>query len=115
MEDQVHGAREHNCPLISEFFHVGYCGNNLVVFNIVHRFRILIYLSNISKCDGITLNEFVVSDCSKILHLHVFPREEPLAANFRQWHDVIRQLCAGTATIPALLGRLICPPHIACR
>jgi hypothetical protein len=61
------------------------------------------------------LDEFIVSDYAKILHRHIFPREEPLASDFRLWHNVIHQLCMGMATLPVSLGRYICPPHIACR
>jgi hypothetical protein len=93
MEDQVHGTREHNRSLMSEFFHVGYHGNDLAALNIVCRLRNLIHLSNISKYNGIPLDEFVVSDYAKILHLHVFPREEPLASDFRLWCNGIHRLC----------------------
>jgi hypothetical protein len=61
------------------------------------------------------MDEFIVSDCTKISHHHIFPREEPLAPDFRLWHDAIHRLCAGTATLPISLGRSIFPPHIACQ
>jgi hypothetical protein len=115
MEDQVHGAREHDHSLMSEFFHVGCHGNDLSALNIVCCIHNLIHLSDTSQCNGITMDEFVVSDYAKILHLHIFPREEPLAADFRLWRDAIHQLCAGTTTLPVLLGRFIRLPQMACR
>jgi hypothetical protein len=36
------------------------------------------------------LDEFVVLDYAKHFHLHVFQREEPLAADFRLWRNAIR-------------------------
>jgi hypothetical protein len=54
-EDQVHGARERDQPLMSEFFWVGYRGSDLNALNIVHRFCNLLHLSNILKCNRITL------------------------------------------------------------
>jgi hypothetical protein len=92
MEDQVHSTREHGCSLMSEFFCVGYQGNDLAGLNIVCCYHNLIHLFNISKCDGITLDEFIVLDYTKISHLPIFLREEPLAADFRLWCDAIHRL-----------------------
>jgi hypothetical protein len=115
MEDQVHSTWEHDRPLMSESFRVGYCGNDLAALNNICCFRNLIHLSDISKCNGITLDEFVVFDYAKILHLCVFLREEPLTSDFRLWSNAIHRLCTGTATLPVLLRRYILLPHIACR
>jgi hypothetical protein len=94
---------------------VGYRGNDLEALNIVPWYHNLIHLFNFSKCNGKTLNEFVVLDYTEIYHLHIFLREEPLAADIRLWRNAIHQLCAGTTSLPVSLGRFICPPHITCR
>ncbi len=115
MKDQLHGPREHDRSLMFKFSHVGYRGNDLAALSIVCRFRNLIHLFNTSKCNGITLDEFVVSDYAKISHLRIFSRKELMAADFRLWRNAIHRLCAGTASLPISLGRFICPPHIMCR
>jgi hypothetical protein len=74
---------------------MGYCGNDLAALNIVCPFRNLIHLFDISKYNEITLNELVVSDYAKISHLHVFLKEEPLAADFILWGDKFHQLKFG--------------------
>ncbi len=66
-ENLVHGIWENNqalisefyqvgYPLISEFYQVGYRGKDLAALNIICHFRNLLHLSNISKCDGISLD-----------------------------------------------------------
>jgi hypothetical protein len=103
-EDQLHGTREHDHSLMSEFFQVRYCGVDLAALNIVRHFCDLLHLSDISKCNGITLDNFVTLDYAETSHSHVFPKEEPLASNFRLWCNVIHRLCSGTSTLPVPLG-----------
>jgi hypothetical protein len=62
---------------MSEFYRIGYWGKELLALNIVRHYRNLLHLSDISKCDGVTLDEYIVSDCSEISALHVFPCKEP--------------------------------------
>ncbi len=88
-EDQVRGVREGNRPVMSEFFQVGYRGSNLAVLNIVRRHQNLLHLSDISKCDGITLDKFVVSEYAERLQGHVFPREVPIASDLRFWREAV--------------------------
>ena len=73
-EDMVRGVRENDRSLMSEFHRIGYSGKELASLNIVRHYRNLFHLSDISKCDGVTLDEFSVSDFSekKSTH-HVFP------------------------------------------
>ena len=49
-------------PSCQIFFCVGYCGKDLVSLNIVRLFRNILHLSDISKCDGTTLDKFTVLD-----------------------------------------------------
>ncbi len=114
-EDQVRGVQEGNRPLMSEFFQVGYRGSNLAVLNIVQRHQNLLHLSDILKCDGITLDEFVVSEYAERLQGHVFPREEPIALDLRLWREAVHQLCAGTSILLVALGCFLQPAHIACQ
>jgi hypothetical protein len=65
-EDQVTGLQEGDRPLMSEFFCVGYQGKELEVLNIVRRYQNLLHVSDIVKCDGHTINKFVVSDFSEL-------------------------------------------------
>jgi hypothetical protein len=73
----MHGVQENDCTLMSEFFHLGYQGRDLVALNIVCLFCNLLHLSDISKCDGFTLNKFVISNSAESLVLHAFPWEQP--------------------------------------
>jgi hypothetical protein len=100
---------------MSKFFRVRYHGADLAALNIVCRFCNLLHLSDISKCDGITLDNFVTLDYVETSHSHVFPKEEPLASDFRLWRDAIHRQCFGTSTLSVSLGQYIHPPHIACR
>ena len=73
--DQIHTARENDRYLMSEFHHVGYRSCDLEALKVIRRYRNLLHLSDISKCDGVTLDDFVVSDYVEILRDHIFPQE----------------------------------------
>jgi hypothetical protein len=75
-------------------YQIGYRGKDLESLNIVHRFRNLLHLSDISKCDGITLDEFVISDMAEESAQHTFPREEPPPSDFTFWKEAIHLLCS---------------------
>ncbi len=83
--DLVQGIREGDRSLMSEFFHLGYCGKQLVALNIVRHFQNLIHVLDIVKCDGVTLDEFVVLDSMEVSVSHVFSCKEPTVADFRLW------------------------------
>jgi hypothetical protein len=74
---------------MSKFFRVGYRGSDLAAQNIVRRHPNLLHLSDILKCDGITLDKFVISNYAERLQKHVFPREEPTASDLSLWRDAI--------------------------
>jgi hypothetical protein len=108
--DLVQGVREGDWSLISKFFCLGCRGKQLVA-NIVWRFCNLLHVSDIVKCNGVTLDEFVVSDSTEVLVFHVFFCKEPTAANFRLWEEAIASLLSGSAILPCYLGWYLCPPH----
>ncbi len=87
-------------------------GKNLVSLKIVRWCRNILHLSDISKCDGTTLDKFTVSDYSELSSWYVFPREEPRATDFRIWKDAVRCLCSGTTMLSTRLGLYIHPPHL---
>ena len=113
-EDMVRGVRENDRSLMSEFHRIGYSGKELASLNIVRHYRNLFHLSDISKCDGVTLDEFSVSDFSEKSTHHVFPQEQPTRSDFCLWKDAISRLCSGTSILPCHLGPFLCLPHIAC-
>jgi hypothetical protein len=70
--DQVSGIREGDQSLISIFWGAGYQGKDLKALNIIQWFRNLLHISDIVKCDGQILDEFITSDLSKISGAHTF-------------------------------------------
>ncbi len=114
-EDLVHGVWENDQSLMLEFYRIGYQGKDLLALNIVRHYRNLLHLSNISKCDGVTLDEYIVSDCPEISALHEFPRQEPTPLDHRLWREAISRLCLGTTSLPTSLGPFVRFPHIHCQ
>jgi hypothetical protein len=98
-----------------EFYRIGYWGKEFLALNIVHHYRNLFHLSDISKCDGVTLDEYIMSDCLEIFALHVFPCKEPTPSNHHLWREAISWLCLGTTTLPTSLGPFVRFPHIYCQ
>jgi hypothetical protein len=79
------GIQEHDRSRILDFSWVGYKGKELAALNIniVWRYyRNLMHNSDISKCDRITLNKFVISDMAEASIHHTFPCEEPTYSDF---------------------------------
>ncbi len=88
---------------IQIIFRLGYHGKNLEALNIVRRYRNLIHVSDIVKCDGQSLDEFIISDSSELSCTHTFPREQPTATDFCLWNKAIGKLCSGTTSLPYTL------------
>ena len=84
------------------------------MLNIVHKFHNILHLSDTSKCDGVTLDDFVISDHTERSSLHVFPQEDLTPTDFWIWKEAIHRLCSGTTTLPTVLGGCVCPPHTPC-
>jgi hypothetical protein len=90
---------------MAEFFRLGYRGKELAALNIVRRFCNLLHVLDIAKCDGVSLDEFVVSDLAEELIMHIFPRKEPTQTNHRLWNEAITRLCNGSPSLPYMLGQ----------
>jgi hypothetical protein len=72
-----------------------------MALNIVCLFCNLLHLSDISKCDGSTLDKFVISDSAESLVLHVFlcgNNHLPLTSTFGR-----RQLAASILALQSSL------------
>jgi hypothetical protein len=101
--------------LISEFFRLGHRSKNLESLNIVRRCRNLIHVSDIVKCNGKTLDEFITSDSTELSEAHIFPREQPTESDFRLWNEAMIKLCLGTNSLPYILGNYLRKPHLPWR
>jgi hypothetical protein len=97
---------------MAELFRLGYCAKELLALNIVWRFHNLLHVLEIAKCDGHTLDKFVVSDFAEELVHHVFPRKEPTWADLRVWNKAILRLCSGSTSLPCTLGPYVCHPYL---
>ena len=104
----------HSCWML-ELYRIGYQGKELLALNIVRHYHNLLHLSDISKCDGVTLDEYIVLDYLEISALHVFPRKEPTPSNHRLWIEAISWLCSWTTMLPTSLGPFVRFPHIHCQ
>ncbi len=109
-EDMVGGIQEHDRSLILELSWLGYKGKELAALNVV----CLLYVSNISKCDRIMLNKFVILDMAETSIHYNFPCENPTHSDFCLWKDAIARLCSGSMNLPYTLGKFLHHPHLPC-
>ena len=72
-------------------------------------------MSDISKADGITLDEFVLLDEVETSESFTFPQEEPTRADFGLWDEAISHLCSGMKLLPYPLGKCLQSPHLPCQ
>jgi hypothetical protein len=111
---QIQGVCKGDQSLMSKFFRFDYRGKELASLNIVRQFRNLLHISDITKCDGVTLDEFCISTSSEESALHVFPCEEPTHSDFCLWTMAINRLCSGTTSLRYTLGQHVRIPHLPC-
>ncbi len=97
---------------MTEFYLIGYRRKQLESLNIVRHYWNLLHLSNISKCDGKSLDTFVLSDMAETSVHYTFPLEEPAAMDFTLWNEAINLLCSGSTILPGALGAFRVPPHL---
>jgi hypothetical protein len=97
---------------MSEFFPVGYRGKELEALNVVQRYQNLLHVSDIVKCDGHTINEFIISDFSELFTRHIFPQEEPSNSDVQLWKAAVKRLCSGSINIPYTLGAFVQELHL---
>ncbi len=88
-EDRVQGLQENDYSLMLEFFQVGYCGKDLISLNTMRKFQNLLHLLDVSKCNGVTLDDFVISDHTENFYLQIFPQEDPTPTDFWMWKEAI--------------------------
>ncbi len=79
---QITPIRKNNKSIMSDFFCIGFCGNQLVVLNTVQNYKHFIHVSDMVLCDGWTIDPFSLPDEQITSIQHVFSREEPTHANF---------------------------------
>ena len=72
----------------------------------------LLNLSDISKCDGRSLDTFVLSDMAETSMQYTFPQEEPATMDFTLWKEAINLLCSGSKILPRVLGAFCVLPHL---
>ncbi len=106
--DSIEGIRENDSSLMTEFFRIGYRNKQLELLNIVRRYWNLLHLSDISKCDGKSLDTFVLSDMAETSVQYTFPQEEPASKDFTLWKEAINLLCSGSTILPVCTWYLSC-------
>jgi hypothetical protein len=110
--NQVSGIREGDQSLISDFFWLGYWSKDRESVNIVQQCRNLLHISDIIKCDGKTLDEYINSDSTGVSKAHTFPREQRTKPDLRLWNNAMIKLCSGTTSLPYILGNFLRKPHL---
>ncbi len=109
---QITPICKNNRSIMSEFYRIGFRGNQLVGLNTVQKYKHFIHVSDMILCDGRTIDPFSLSDEQILSVQHVFSREEPTHANFSLRRSAISSLCEGTTGLPYALGPFVLPPHL---
>jgi hypothetical protein len=107
--DTIKGIRENDSSLMTKFYRIGCRRKQLELLNIVHH---LLHLSDISKCDGKSLDTFVLSDMAQTSVHYTLTREEPAAMDFTLWNEAINVLCSGSTILPRELGAFRVLQHL---
>jgi hypothetical protein len=114
-KDTVQGIRENDCSLMAEFYQIGYRGKQFTGLNVVCCFWNLLHISDIVHCNGLTVDEFVLSDNAEVSPKYTFLQEQPTTSDFKLWKEALNCLCLGTTRLPYTLGRYLRHPHLPCQ
>ena len=96
---------------MGEFQRIGFEGTDLVVLKVVANFKYVLHLSNIVCCDGVTVDNWALTN-DPGESTHTFPHERPPHSDFALWQDAICALTHGELLLPRPLGAFLRPPHV---
>ena len=88
-----------------------YIGNQLQTLGWVRKANKLLHISDILKCDGITIDRAILGDTKGGGSKHIFPRERPIRTDFRLWDEAVERLGGPAWKLVQGVGRYIRPVH----
>ncbi len=109
---QITPIRKNNKSIMSDYFCIGFRGNQLVVLNTVWKYKHFIHVSDMVLCNGRTIDPFSLSNEQIPSICHVFSREEPTHTNISLWRSAISSLGEGMTQLPYTLRPFLLPPHL---
>lgn len=98
---------------MSELWKLGFRGKDLESLNTVRKFLNLLHLSDLTACDGSTIDQSVYLETAVKSQKRIFPRENPTSSDFKLWKDAIGSLTSGEGRITPPLGDYVVEPHLA--
>ena len=110
-EHHVKPIREGYRSLMESFILAGYLDKHMVRLNWVQKHKILLHLSDIIKCDGISVKDGFLVDAVGVSRKHIFPLEQPTRADFTLWDEAVRDISSAGLIISTRLGRYLRRGH----
>ena len=74
----------------------------------------LLHLSDIIKCDGISVKDGFLVDAVGVSRKHIFPLEQLTRANFTLWDEEVRDITSVGLVLPTRLRRYLRKGHLHC-
>jgi len=93
---QVHPVREGNRSLMEVFESFGYSGHTLISLKVMKNFKNVFHLSDITCCDGRTIDGAVLTRERGRSAKHLFPYEKPRRSDFALWEEAIQAISSAT-------------------
>jgi len=108
---QLKPVREGDRSLIEVFSSLGYAGHTLIALNVMKNYHNVLHLSDLTCCDGRTIDGTVLSRERGHSAKHRFPYEKPRRSDFALWEEAVQAVSSATWTLPSTLGAYLREPH----
>lgn len=102
--------REHDRVLMEDIIKI-LPPSQWIAFNRVRKFHKIYYISQLTLCDGKTIDPALLSATASHQSTMRFPRECPTPDDFTLWNATLRVLTSTTLTLPTKLGHFIRMPY----
>ena len=91
-EYQLQPIREGDSSLMKAFAQEGFMGKKLQTLGRVRKAKKLLHISDIVKCDWVTIDRSILGDTMGGRSTHIFPQEMLTRADLRLWDKAMERL-----------------------
>ena len=93
------------------FAQEGFMGKQLQTLGRVRKAKKLLHISDIVKCDQVTIDRSILGDTVGGRSTHIFPQEMPTRADLRLWDEAVERLGGPVWRMVQGIDRYMRPVH----
>ena len=98
--------------LMESFIQAGYTDERLVRLSQVQKHKTLLHLSEMIKCNGVSVEEGFLGDAISMSRKYIFPLEKPTSADFTLWDEAVQNISSPGLILLPCLGKYLQKGHL---